>query len=113
VQILLFLLAGLLLAVPATADDAIPSYLAQLQRQARELRLAEQREWHLLLHYRADLLGGSTSEQDDPGFFLSPNGKTDPQTELDATLAGFFSPMNSWAVRNSRRNVPLSRATPG
>jgi hypothetical protein len=91
VQILLFLLAGLLLAVPATADDAIPSYLAQLQRQARGLRLAEQREWHLLLHYRADLLGGSTSEQDDPGFFLSPNGKTDPQTELDATLAGFFS----------------------
>jgi hypothetical protein len=51
----------------------------------------KQREWHLLLHYRADLFGGSTSEQDDPGFFLSLNGKTDPQTELDATLAGFFS----------------------
>ncbi len=53
--------------------------------------MAEQREWHLLLHYRADLFGGYTSEQDDPGFFLSPDGKTDPQAELDATLAQFFS----------------------
>ncbi len=90
-QILFFLLAGLLLAVPAAADDTIPAYLAHLRQQARELRLAEQREWYLLLHYRANLFGGYTSEQDDPGFFLSPNGKTDPQAELDATLAEFFS----------------------
>ncbi len=90
-QILFFLLAGLLLAVPAAADDTIPAYLAHLRQQARELRLAEQRERYLLLHYRANLFGGYTSEQDDPGFFLSPNGKTDPQAELDATLAEFFS----------------------
>lgn len=90
-QILFFLSVGLLLAVPAAADDTIPAYLAHLRQQARELRLAEQREWYLLLHYRANLFGGYTSEQDDPGFFLSPNGKTDPQAELDATLAEFFS----------------------
>ena len=35
--------------------------------------------------------GGYTSEQDDPGFFMSPDGKTDPQAELDATLKQFFS----------------------
>ena len=35
--------------------------------------------------------GGVLSEQDDPGFFLSPEGKTDPQAELAATLTAFFS----------------------
>ncbi|HEX6950343.1 MAG TPA: DUF4105 domain-containing protein, partial [Nitrospira sp.] len=34
---------------------------------------------------------GFTSMQDDPGFFMAPNGKTDPQAELTATLGRFFS----------------------
>ena len=33
------------------------------------------------LHYRENLFGGHTSEQDDPGFFMSPDGKTDPRAE--------------------------------
>jgi hypothetical protein len=45
----------------------------------------------LLLHYRARLFGGYESEQDDPGFFLSPKGKSDPVAELESTLAKFFS----------------------
>jgi hypothetical protein len=45
----------------------------------------------LLLHYRKDFWGGYTSEVDDPGFFLSPNGKTDPEAEIQATLTYFFS----------------------
>ncbi len=53
--------------------------------------MAQDRYWHLLLHYRPTLLGRVTSEQDDPGFFLAPDGKTSPQAELDATLAAFFS----------------------
>lgn len=75
--------------------DAQPSdresYLAQLIEQAQEKRLAEQREWYLLLHYRKGLFGGYESEQDDPRFFMSPKGKTDPAAELSATLAKFFS----------------------
>jgi hypothetical protein len=67
------------------------SYPEDLRLRARALQLADTREWQLLLHYRANLFGGSTSEQDDPGFFMSPNGKTDPAGELDATLRGFFS----------------------
>lgn len=55
------------------------------------MHLAEEREWHVLLHYRRTLLGGTESMQDDPGFFLSQEGKTNPQAELAATLAGFFS----------------------
>jgi hypothetical protein len=69
------------------ADD----YAAQLIAQAREHKLADEREWHLLLHYRPGLFGGYESEQDDPGFFLSPTGKTDPEAELESTLRQFFS----------------------
>ena len=67
------------------------AYLAELINKALQAKLADEREWHLLLHYRKDLIGGYTSEQDDPGFFMSSNGKIDPQAELDATLKQFFS----------------------
>ncbi|MGQ0810099.1 MAG: Lnb N-terminal periplasmic domain-containing protein, partial [Nitrospiraceae bacterium] len=66
-------------------------YLDELIGQSRRLTLADEREWRLLLHYRANLFGGYTSEQDDPGFFLSSDGKTNPQAELEATLAQLFS----------------------
>ncbi|MFO0777320.1 MAG: DUF4105 domain-containing protein [Nitrospira sp.] len=65
-------------------------YSKQLIHQAERARLADHREWQLLLHYRKNLFGGYESEQDDPGFFLSPKGKTDPAAELAATLAQFF-----------------------
>jgi hypothetical protein len=91
VHILSILLAGLFVATVVAAEEAPVPYLPQLLQQARQARLADEREWHLLLHYRANLFGGYTSEQDDPGFFLSPDGKTDPQAELDATLTQFFS----------------------
>jgi hypothetical protein len=76
----------------ALADEATDkAYLVELIHRATEARLAEEREWHLLLHYRPKLLGGWTSEADDPGFFLAPTGKTGPQAELAATLRQFFS----------------------
>lgn len=84
---------GLLVgAIAASAAEALDqAYLSDLIGRARQKKLADEREWHLLLHYRKNLLGGYTSEQDDPGFFLSSNGKTDPQAELEATLKQFFS----------------------
>jgi hypothetical protein len=93
------LFAGLVLTVflvavcmPARANQPVDEeYLAELTRRAREAQLANRRQWHLLLHYRPTVLGGYTSEADDPGFFLSPRGKMDPQVELEATLARFFS----------------------
>jgi hypothetical protein len=66
-------------------------YLEELQRRATAVNLHQQRYWHLLLHYRSTLAGGYESEADEPGFFLSPQGKTDPQAELEATLKQFFS----------------------
>jgi hypothetical protein len=76
--------------VAAQAPPPNP-YLEELLSQARALRLADEREWQLLLHYRSRLFGGYESEQDDPGFFMSSRGKTDPQAELEATLRRFFS----------------------
>ncbi|WP_447977866.1 Lnb N-terminal periplasmic domain-containing protein [Candidatus Nitrospira bockiana] len=91
---LLAFAVAFLLAWPAAsiaADQPDPAYLADLIRRAADARLADQRYWHLLLHYRKNLWGGYTSEADDPGFFLAPEGKTNPQAELNATLAKFFS----------------------
>ena len=84
----------LLLAPALPVDAGEPpenAYLVELINKGLQAKLAGEREWHLLLHYRENLLGGHTSEQDDPGFFMSPIGKTDPQAELDATLNQFFS----------------------
>ena len=67
------------------------SYLSELIDRAAVAHLADEREWHVLLHYRRTLTGGISSMQDDPGFFLAPEGKTDPQAELAATLTMFFS----------------------
>lgn len=89
---LLAFLTCLLAPFPSNVLRADPGvYLTQLIEQAQQKKLAEQREWQLLLHYRKGLWGGYESEQDDPGFFLSPKGKTDPAAELAATLAQFFS----------------------
>jgi hypothetical protein len=73
------------------AESADLMYLAELVQKASDGRLAQERMWQVLLHYRENVTGGYTSEADDPGFFLSPDGKTDPQAELNATLAKFFS----------------------
>ncbi len=76
------------------ADIENPStapYLQELLHRATQLELANQRYWHLLLHYRPNVLEGFTSQADDADFFLAPDGKTDPQAELVATLEAFFS----------------------
>jgi hypothetical protein len=84
----------LLLAPALPVDAGEPpenAYLVELINKVLQAKLASEREWHLLLHYRKGLFGAHASEQDDPGFFMSPDGKTDPQAELDATLKQFFS----------------------
>lgn len=68
------------------------AYLDELIARSRELRLHERREWHRLLHYVGNVARpGVHSLADARRFFLAPDGKTNPQSELEATLAGFFS----------------------
>lgn len=87
----LFLCLAVLFPVPAAAAAAegADGYLAELQRAAREKGLASARTWEVLLHYKP-AWSGVRSLVDDPSFFNAPGGSTDPQTELDATLAAFF-----------------------
>lgn len=89
-RVCLFLvcLSGLTTPQPARAGG----YLDELADRSRELRLHERREWRRLLHYISNLARpGVHSLADAPGFFLARDGKTDPQAELEATLASFFS----------------------
>ena len=74
-------------AAPLLAGE----YVTELLDQAAKTKLAEEREWHLLLHYRENLFGGYTSEADDPQFFLSQTGRTNPQAELESTIRLLFS----------------------
>jgi hypothetical protein len=93
----------LLLSVAAEAVSAAThnqAYLQQLIERATSAALHEERYWHLLLHYRPTLAGGFVSEADESGFFLAPNGRVDPQAELNATLTQFFA---TEAVGRSRQ----------
>ncbi len=98
VSILATALAVLASAVPAWAGDsegtpqADASYLAELQAEADRHRLHETRMWTLLGHYRPRWVAGVKSDVDGRGFFLSPEGKTNPRAELQDTLAAFFEP---------------------
>ena len=84
------LLCLLCLLAPSTASPA--TYLDELIGRSREQRLSERREWHRLMHYTSNLVTpGVHSLADARRFFLAPDGKTDPQSELEATLAAFFS----------------------
>jgi hypothetical protein len=56
------------------------------------LRLPERREWHRLMHYTSNLITpGVHGLADARRFYLAPDGKINPQSELEATLAAFFS----------------------
>src|SRR5262245_66070376 len=81
-------LLGVLGAHPAPAA----TYLDELIGQSREQRLSERREWRRLVHYVDNLvLPGVHSLADARRFFLAPDGTSNPQSELEATLAAFFS----------------------
>ena len=78
-------------AVDAAAAD--PDHpITRLIQASRERRLADADLWQALLHYRSERdTGKSISEIDGEWFFLSDNGKNDPEKELEATIAAFFS----------------------
>ena len=78
-------------ATVGNAQGSSQRYLQDLLQRAHAAALHEERYWRLLLHYRPNWITGYESEIDEPGFFLSPQGKTDAKAELDATLTGFFS----------------------
>ncbi len=66
------------------------AYLDGLINEAKARKLYLDSTWLALLHYKPSLMHGSRSLIDDPAFFLSKNGKYDPEGEMVETLRGFF-----------------------
>jgi hypothetical protein len=60
--------------------------------KARELGLARSSPWIRLLLYQPKNPGRWKSQVDGADFFLAKDGRTNPGTELEATLAAFFLP---------------------
>ncbi len=100
-----FIVYMLMLAIPARADELDIAHAADIARMlalAGQAQLARQAEWRKLNLYHS-VLGGLTSRVDDPGYFLSPDGKHDPQAELEATIRGAFD--ESMAKNSRQPNV--------
>jgi len=82
----------LLFTLPLTTLHAASiSYPQQLIERANKLKLYDHPYWLKLVHYKPDLFGGYTSEVLNRDFFNSAEGRTNPESELNATLAAFFS----------------------
>ena len=85
-----FVLLLALLVTSAHADNS--DLLDQLQKQATQKKLWQQSEWINLLHYE----GGGVTPDDykssirDKHFFLAEDGSNNAETELLATIAGFY-----------------------
>lgn len=56
------------------------------KQKAKTLSLAQSREWTILLHMQ-----DGVSQIDDENFFFAKNGKTDAQSELNATIEAFLN----------------------
>jgi hypothetical protein len=67
-------------------------YADELIQRQRVLGLSRSAEWSSLLHLRKLPLRAAQSEADGPDFFFAPQGKIDPDAELEATLRAFAGP---------------------
>lgn len=72
---------------PFAENPPLHTSLDDAAARARALRLWEDPLWLTLGHFRH-----GKSLVDDPGFFLSQNGKKSPEEELFATLSAIFDP---------------------
>jgi hypothetical protein len=80
------------LVAPFPAFSQSDFYAEELVDRSDELRLYEERTWEVLLHYAQSYSGGFGSKIDDERFFLSPAGRTDRKSELEATIRSLFIP---------------------
>ena len=96
-----------LLAFTAHAQSG--KYLDELIQQARAKNLAAHQEWLKLGHYQHSLFSGYTSEIISKDFFNAEDGMVNPQAELEATLASFFSDKKETAKQQNPQCQFISR----
>jgi hypothetical protein len=90
---------------PLAADRL--AYARELEQTARRMRLAEAEQWLRLGHWHATLSGYLESQADGDNFFMSPNGKTNPELELEATIEGFFSELAPYDPKEKAVQHPI------
>ncbi len=79
-------------------QSALASTPQQIIQQAEQLQLANNATWHRLLLYPK---GKLTSTAKDKNFFLSKQGKSNPQKELTATLLALLTEKNQQKANQS------------
>jgi hypothetical protein len=93
----------------ATTDSA---YLAELIAKSRQLQLSKRPEWQKLLHYIPNLISsGVHGLVDSPRFYNAPDGKINPQSELEATLASFYSDVEESNEQQNPQCMFIARYT--
>ncbi|MEJ2692349.1 MAG: DUF4105 domain-containing protein [Candidatus Thiodiazotropha sp.] len=80
---------GCLWSYDAIGDSS--SYLNELIARAQKEKIAKDPNWLALGHYRKGRFYGYISDAASPKFFLAPDGPSDPEAELIATLQSLFS----------------------
>ncbi len=109
-RLLLAASLALTIAYPAAAGEREPpaatAYLTTLLEAARTRALHEERQWLRLGHYKRALLSRWKSQVDGPTYFLAPDGRTNPEAELRATLAGLFEPIGEDANAHPQCRFP-------
>lgn len=74
--------------VPVQAQASLADWLDQARAQA----LHEHQRWLQLGHYETSGWRSPTSDISSDDFFLHPQGRTDPEAELLATIEALFAP---------------------
>jgi hypothetical protein len=107
------LLVCVLFLCHAPAFAAVDNtYLAELVAKSKQLRLAQQPEWIKLVHYVPNLIApGVHGLVDSPQFYNAPNGKNNPQAELEATLANFYSDIEESNEQQNHQCLFIARYT--
>lgn len=78
-----------LAAAPQAFAQTQTPFQGAAERAAKE-NLAAELQWRKILFYTSTWFTGQKSLVDDPQFFLSAQGRTDPNAELQATLKAFL-----------------------
>jgi len=66
--------------------------------KANNLRLHQEKYWLILLHYQQNLTRKNSSTVENGQFFLAPNGKYNPQEELEFNITASLIQINPWQI---------------
>ncbi len=96
----------------ATHAKSDNTYLSELITQSKQLQLATKPEWLKLGHYVPNLIAsGVHGLVESPAFYNAPNGKYNPEAELEATLASFFSDTEETGTQQNPQCLFIARYT--